>query len=95
MATIRDLAEAAISGDNFALRNLYQDFVRELPKLSEYPRPQTNDKRILAAAAFLIELLAERSKQVPPASAAEIVALQKPIYLVPSAKTMKHLRVLC
>lgn len=95
MVTIRDLAEAAISGDNFALRSLYQDFVSESPKLSEYPRPQTNDKRVLAAAASLIELFAERSKQIPPAWAAEIGALQEPIYLVPSAKTMKHLRILC
>jgi len=77
------------------LRSLYQDFVSESPKLSGYPRPQTNDKRVLAAAASLIELLAERSKQIPPAWAAEIGALQEPMYLVPSAKTMKHLRVLC
>ena len=95
MVTIRDLAEAAISGDNFALRSLYQDFARELPQLSECPQPQVTDKRVLAAAASLIELLAERSKQLPPSWAAEVGALKEPIYLVPSAKTMKHLRVLC
>jgi hypothetical protein len=83
MATIKELAEAAISGDNFALRSLYQDFAHESRRLSEYPRPQTNDKQVLAAAASLIELLAERSKQSPPAWTTEIGALPKPIYLVP------------
>jgi hypothetical protein len=29
MPTIKELAEAAISGDNFALRSLYQDFAHE------------------------------------------------------------------
>ncbi len=95
MVTIRELAEAAISGDNFALRSLYQDFVDESPQFSECPRPQISDRRVLAAAASLIELLAERSKQLPPAWAAEVGALQEPIYLVPSAKTMKRLRILC
>jgi hypothetical protein len=95
MVTIRDLAEAAISGDNFALRSLYQDFLRESPQISKCQRPQTNDVRVLAAAASLVELFAERLKQSPPAWAAEIGPLQQPIYLVPSAKTMKHLRVLC
>lgn len=95
MVTIRQLAEAAISGDNFALRSLYQDFVRESPRFSECPDPQISDTRVLAAAASLIELLAERSKQAPPAWAAEVGPLQEPIYLVPSARTMKHLRTLC
>ncbi len=95
MDTIRELAEAAISGDNFALRSLYQDFIRESPRLSEYPKPQISDKRILAAAASMIELLAERTKQTPPAWTADIGPLEEPIYLVPSAKTMKWLRILC
>ena len=95
MATIKELAEAAISGDNFALRSLYQDFAHESRRLSDCPRPQTNDKQVLAAAASLIELLAERSKQSPPAWTTEIGALPKPIYLVPSANKMRRLRTLC
>ena len=63
-------------------------------KLSAW-RPQTGDERVLAAAASLIELFAERSKQNPPSWTKKIGALKEPIYLVPSADKMKRLRELC
>ncbi len=95
MIKAEELARAALDGDNFALRSLYQDMMRENQHIQECPRPQTNDVRILAAAASLIELLAQRTGQNPPSWTAAIGPLSEPIYLVPSAKVMKRLRTLC
>ncbi len=95
MVRIEQLAEAAINQDAFSLRSLTQDFLRELPRLKDFPRPVTVDFKTLAAAAALIELFAERLHQEPPAWTREIGALTEPIYLIKAAATMKHLRTLC
>jgi hypothetical protein len=95
MTRVEELAKAALCGDNFALRSRYQDMIRENQYVEECPRPRTSDVQILAAAASLIELLAQRTGQNPPAWTAEIGPLAEAIYLVPSAKVMKRLRELC
>jgi hypothetical protein len=95
MVRIEQLAEAAINQDAFLLRSLTQDLLRERPTLRDFSRPKGVDFRTLAAAASLIELLAERSHQEPPAWTREIGALPEPIHLVRAAATMKHLRALC
>jgi hypothetical protein len=95
MAKIEELAEAAINQDSLLLRSLAQDFLIEHPNLRACPRPRTSDLKILAAAASLIELLAERLHQEPPAWTREIGPLPEPIYLVKAAATMKRLRALC
>jgi len=69
--------------------------LRENPNLSEYPKPQTNDSRILAAAASLLELLALRLGQTPPQWTKDVGALPEPIYLLKAAASMKRLRELC
>ena len=92
---IEQLAEAAISQDALSLRSLTQDFLRERPRLRDFPRPMAVDFKTLAAAAALIELFAERLHQEPPAWTREIGALPEPIYLVKAAATMKRLRALC
>ncbi len=66
MATIEQLAEATLNGKSLLLRSLTQDLLRENPSLNEYPKPQTNDSHLLAAAASLIELFALRLRQTPP-----------------------------
>lgn len=66
MAPIEQLAEAALNGESLLLRSLTQDLLRENPNLGECPKPQTNDSRLLAAAASLVELLALRLGQTPP-----------------------------
>ena len=95
MIKIEELAEAAINQDSLLLRSLTQDFLEERPDLSACPRPRTSDLKILAAAASLIELLAQRLHQEPPRWTDEIGALPEPIHLVKAAATMKRLRVLC
>jgi hypothetical protein len=95
MVKIEELAEAAINQDSLLLRSLSQDFLHEHPNLRACPRPRTSDLKILAAAASLIELLAQRAHQDPPPWTNEIGALPEPIHLVKAAATMKRLRELC
>lgn len=95
MIKIEELAEAAINQDSLLLRSLTQDLFNEHPNLRAYPRPKTSDLRILAAAASLIELFAQRLHQEPPPWTNEIGALPEPIHLVKAAATMKRLRALC
>ena len=95
MVAIEQLAEAALKGDGLLLRSLVQDLLRDKPQLSEYPPPKTDDARLLAAAASLVELLAQRLYQPPPSWTKTVGALPEPIFLVKAAATMKRLRVLC
>lgn len=95
MATLEQLAEAALNRDNLMLRSLAQDWLRDNPRLSEVPRPRIGDSRVLAAAASLIELFAQRAQQNPPAWAREVGPLPEPVFLLESAASMKRLRVLC
>jgi hypothetical protein len=60
MVRIEQLAEAALAGDALLLRSLTQDWLSELPRLSETPAPLTTDPTILSIAAGLVELLAQR-----------------------------------
>jgi hypothetical protein len=95
MVKIEQLADAALKGDSLLLRSLAQDLLREKPRLKDYPRPQTDDPRVLAAAASLVELFALRLHQPPPPWTKDVGALPEPIFLVKAAATMKRLRVLC
>jgi hypothetical protein len=95
MVTIEQLAEAALKGDSLLLRSLTQDLLDEQPRLSECPPPASDDPRLLAVAAALVELLAQRLNQAPPAWTASVGALPEPIYLLKAAARMKRLRALC
>ena len=95
MNPIEQVAEAALQRDSLRLRSLVQDMLRVKTNWSDLPRPTTSDARLLAIAASLAELLAERQNQIPAAWTKEIGALSEPFFLLRSAETMKRLRVLC
>lgn len=95
MISLEQLAEAALQGDSLLLRSLTQDWLRENPSLNECQPPRINDPRILAVAAALIELFAQRLHQSPPDWTEQVEALPEPIYLLKSARTMKRLREMC
>jgi hypothetical protein len=95
MATIEAIAEAALQEDSLQARSLTQDLWREKPDLSRYGRPQTNDVRLLALTAGLLELFAQRLHQNPPDWTREVGPAPEPVWLVSAAKTMKRLRRLC
>jgi hypothetical protein len=95
MVTIEQLAEAALQRDSLRLRSLTQDLLHETPRLSDVLRPASTDPRVLSTAAALIELLAVRQQQNPPAWAREFGPLPEPFFLVEAAEHMTRLRVLC
>jgi hypothetical protein len=92
---IEELAEAALRLDNFALQDLAQEFLRQNPRLDEVSKPQTDDLRVLAAAASLLELFASRAGQTPPSWTKEIGPLPEKVYLVKAAATGSYTRTLC
>lgn len=95
MVTIEQVAKAALNGEGLQLRSLAQDFLREHADLSTCTKPNTNDARVLATAASLIEMFAARKHQLAPVWSSSVGALSEPIYLVKAALTMKRLRTLC
>jgi len=90
-----NMADALLQRDNFELRSLVQDLVRSNVTLSNLPMPTNADPRHLAAAASLVELLALRWGQLPPTWVSEAQPLVTPLFVVPSADTMRNLRALC
>lgn len=95
MEKLEELAQAALRCDSLLLRSLVQDFLRETPQLAKCRKPLTSDTQVLAVAAALIELFAERLRQLPPDWTQEVGPVSEPIYLVPSATSMKRLRTVC
>ena len=95
MATLEQLARAGLDRDSLRLRSLAQDLIRETTRLSTLPRPAGDDPRLLAMAASLVELLAARNGQAPPAWTQDIGPMPEPFYLLESALRMKRLRQLC
>jgi hypothetical protein len=95
MDQIEELAQAALARDHLKLRSLVQDLTRSKANFSQVPRPSTQDPRLLSIAAALVELLATRQEQNPPAWTKEIGPLTEPFFMLESAASMKRLRVLC
>ena len=95
MEQIEQLAQAALERDHLKLRSLVQDFSRAKMDYSKLPRPSATDARLLVISAALVELLAQRNNQTPPAWTKEVGALKEPFFLLNSAATMGRLRTLC
>jgi len=85
MEPIEQLAKAALMRDHLKLRSLVQDLTRSKMDFGKTMRPLTNDARLLAMSAALVELLASRNKQTPPAWTKEIGPLSEPFFLLKSA----------
>ena len=95
MVKLERIAEAALSGDALGVRSLVQDWIAESPNLHEVTKPETDDVKVLAVAASLLELLAERAGSKPPLWTSLIAPLIEPLFLVSAAKTMPRMRALC
>jgi len=95
MVRTEQLAQAALSGDALSLRSLTQDWLRENPRLTESAPPEASDATIVAIAAALVELLAQRRNEPAPDWTRSIGPVPSPIYLLKSAITMPRLRHLC
>ena len=95
MADLEQLARAALAGEALTLRSLAQDWLRENTLMAGCPRPLSDDPEVLAVAAALVDLFAERSHQPAPDWTVDIGPLAHPHYLVRAALTMKRLRLMC
>ena len=95
MVTIEAIAAAALQEDRLQARSLTQDLLRAHPDLQRYTQPQTDDPRLLALTAGLLELFAQRLHQTPPDWTRAIGPAPEPVWLVSAALTMKRLRHLC
>lgn len=95
MEQIEQLAQAALERDHLKLRSLVQDLARVNFDFSVTPRPTTADPLLLVITASLVELLALRQNQAPPAWTKDIGALKEPFFMLESAASMKRLRMLC
>ena len=95
MVQIETIAEAALQRDSLRLRSLVQDLFQESPRLSRIEKPDTTNAQLLATAAALLELFADRMNQHAPMWTKEIGPSPEPVYLLKSAATMKRLRQLC
>lgn len=95
MVKIKQIAEIALTRDSLMLRSVVQDFLHSNPLLINIASPQTDDMRVLAMSAALLELLAMRTNQEPPAWTANIGSVAEPVFLLKAAEHMKRLRALC
>jgi hypothetical protein len=95
MVRTEQLAEAALSGNALLLRSLTMDWLSEHPRLSEVPAPNLSDGTMIAVAAGLVELLADRRHETPPPWTAKVGAAPRPVHLVKASQTMRRLRELC
>jgi len=95
MVTIELVAEAILRRDSLLVRSLSQDFLSGTKRLSDVERPESNDERVLATAAAIIELFAAQRHEPPPGWTQAVGPLAEPIFLLKAAEGMKHLRVLC
>lgn len=80
MERIEQLAQAALDRDHLKLRSFVQDVTREKVDWGNIQHPSTNDARLLVVSAALVELLAQRNHQLPPAWTKEIGALKEPFF---------------
>lgn len=95
MNPIEALARVVLAGESLNARSLFQDILKNTPHVHEWRRPESQDPRVLAAAAALTDLCAQRLNQTAPDWTKEVGPLSEPVYLLKSAATMKRLRTLC
>ena len=89
------MAEALLAYDALHLRAYVLAWLREDPRFALMPQPETDDPRILTVAAALVELLAERAYQEPPAWTATIGPLAEPFFVMRRAERPGFTRDLC
>lgn len=95
MVTLNELVDAALSRDGLWLSGATQEFLRTTPILRDVPLPVGVSERNLVVAAALLELLALRLGQPPPAWTANVGGLPEPFFLVADAERMQNTRRMC
>lgn len=92
---LHQLTQAVLCGDALQARVLAQEIYRHPSQLALATPPASTDPTMLALAAGLLELFAQRLNQPSPAWTQLVGALPEPLYLLKAAHTMRRLRELC
>jgi hypothetical protein len=92
---LRDLVRPLLQRDALRARQWVADAARESIIWADIPRPVGWTALELAVAAGVVELLASRGDQQPPAWTTGIDEAPIPVYLVRAAETMPRLRHSC
>ena len=92
---ILDLIKALLSYDALTVRQWLAEAERSGFTWSDIPRPSGLDPTASALAAGVIELMASRAGDRPPAWTAKIPPAPERIFLVRAAETVPRLRALC
>ena len=95
MVNLEQIATAVLNGNALDARSLVQDWMNALPHLRDVRQPTSPDAKVLAVAASLMELFAERTGQPVPPWTDKIAPLAEPLFLVGAARNMPRLRALC
>jgi hypothetical protein len=93
--TFTAIAEAILSRNDFDARALTMEWLRYDEPLVEAPRPDTDDPRVLAVAAAVVEMLAQRAGEEPPAWTSEVAGLAEPFFVIERAERPGFTRTLC
>ena len=92
---LTDLVRALLAHDALAARQWVADAARADVRWASVPLPPGLDPVGLAVAAGVVETLASRAHQRPPAWTASIGPAPEPVFLVRSAREMPRLRKMC
>jgi hypothetical protein len=92
---LRDLVRSLIAGETLAARQWVADAHRARLSWPSLGMPEGLDTVELAVAAGVVELLAGRASQLPPAWTKTIGAAPEPVLLVRAAALLPRLRRLC
>ena len=91
---LEQIAQAALNRDSLRLRELVQELLDTYPNLGEVPEPTfAQESKVILAG--LLELLAERRKQLPPWWTQKVGGMLEPFFMLESTYTMPRLRDYC
>lgn len=92
---VRDLVRALLAFDALSAREWVAEASRRRLRWREMACPADLAADELALAAGVVELLAERAKEQPPAWTSTVGASRRPVYLVRAAELMPRLKASC
>jgi hypothetical protein len=92
---LTEVVQAAKRGDDLVVRQWVADCRREGVNWSALKMPSNIVSDDLAVAAALVEIMAASALQSPPAWTSSVGAASEDVYLVPSAREMRHTREMC
>ncbi len=92
---LEEMAESLLRRDALALRELANEWWQRFDDAEIWTEPNNPDHDILAVAAALAELFADRAGVAPPTWTASAGQLEKPFYALAAASRLKTVREMC